>query len=415
MEVSACSGRVVSGYWPQPTDLELRYNARSQLVIHRQKIQSFPRNLLVVTSCMITIDQDSPVAQQARLRKHLKSMTASSASRRSPKDTSPASTAHFYGGSPPEPEDSNRAELQHLPGARPQAPIHEPPSESSLPRESVSSQVSCLEQVDIRQSTPSERVKRLNPGSEPPSLVGELRRRMQWQLSSPVVDPDAPQDATASIATSSSSTTKSRKRRWTLPPKVRLALSTSNRGVLIAVALIAVVVGFFVVALSWPGDDGSVESAPVTETAPKPTSASDTTIVVSVAGAVETPGVVEVPEGARVADAIEEAGGMLDDIDPGLLNLARVLNDGDLIAVEDAQESTDEEAGSEANGEPGAVNVNAADAGALVALNGVGPVLAERIVDYRDEHGSFQAIEDLLNVSGIGPAMLEKIRDDLLL
>lgn len=363
---------------------------------------------------MITIDQDSPVAQQARLRKHLKSMTASSASRRRPDDTSPASGAHFNDVSPLVTEGSNRTEPERPPDSDHQDSTHESPSDSSLPGESALSQVSCLEQIDIRQSTPSERVKRLNPGPEPQSLVGELRRRMQWQLSSPVAELDGSRDATSSKGTSTSSTAKARKRRWTLPPKVCLALSTSNRGVLIAVAMTAVVVGFFVVALSWPGDDSSVESASVTETAPEPT-ASDTTIVVSVAGAVETPGVVEVPEGARVADAIEEAGGMLEDTDPGLLNLARVLNDGDLIAVEDAHESSEKEVKSESDGEPGTVNVNAADAGSLVALNGVGPVLAERIVDYRDEHGSFQSIEDLLNVSGVGPAMLEKIRDDILL
>lgn len=358
---------------------------------------------------MKTIDQDSPSAHEARLRKHLETMTGSNQSDLNTDRSLSLPWQEESGWSTPNvftevtnsdfPADTERT-------------ARDSDGFSAADERAHDTRVSCVEQIDIREVRPGDRVSRLKTDSDPPGLRQELRKRMFRQLS----DADDVIEGTEQGSLKKTTSTTQRESRWKLLRSVQVALSKAHRGVLISVALIAVLVGFFLVSLSWPNSDDSVESTPITDSEPMADS-SDTTIVVSVAGAVENPGVVEVPEGSRVADAIEEAGGLLDETDPGLLNLARVLNDGDLIAVEDTKPDADgdDSVPTETNEGGGAVNVNAADPGTLVSLNGVGPVLAERIVDYREEHGSFQSVDDLLNVSGIGPAMLEKIRDEVVL
>lgn len=153
-------------------------------------------------------------------------------------------------------------------------------------------------------------------------------------------------------------------------------------------------------------------------------------VVVHVAGAVASPGVVTLDEGARVADAIDAAGGLAQEADPDQLNLARPLTDGEQVRVprvgEDASawQGTSGQAGASAGGggggqAPGAagpapsgtVNLNTADAAELETLPGIGPALAQRIIDYRTEHGAFTSVDELTSVSGIGSARLEALRD----
>jgi competence protein ComEA len=121
-------------------------------------------------------------------------------------------------------------------------------------------------------------------------------------------------------------------------------------------------------------------------------------IVVAVSGKVRNPGLVRLPAGARVADAIAAAGGVLPGTDTSSLNLARKVTDGELIAVgvPGAVEPT--------AGGGGLVNLNTATLAQLEALPGVGPVLAQRILDYREQHGGFRAVSELRNVTGIGDA-----------
>jgi competence protein ComEA len=195
----------------------------------------------------------------------------------------------------------------------------------------------------------------------------------------------------------------------------RFGLSHLNRWVLVIVALLVAAVGLAVTLLSWP-DSEPAATAPAV--APEAT-AETKTIVVSVAGAVNDPGIVELDAGARVADAIEAAGGLTEGADPGFLNLARVVADGDLVAVPDAAASSaaapvsgDDSGGA---GTGGLVNVNVASAAELDALNGIGPVLAERIIEYREANGSFQSLDELSEVSGIGTALLEQLREQVTL
>ncbi len=133
---------------------------------------------------------------------------------------------------------------------------------------------------------------------------------------------------------------------------------------------------------------------------------------VSVRGAVVAPGVYRLAPGSIVQDALEAAGGVLPEGDASRLNLAAPLSDGQevrvpLIAPSPAP-GTPQTATSSGSGK---INLNTATLEELESLPGVGPVLAQRIIEYRDQHGPFQSVDDLLNVDGIGPALLNKIRD----
>ena len=144
-------------------------------------------------------------------------------------------------------------------------------------------------------------------------------------------------------------------------------------------------------------------------------------MVVHVAGAVAAPGVVTLPAGSRVHDAIGAAGGGTSDADLNRLNLALVVEDGQKIHVPRQGEATppiSESAGAPgaaggAGGGPGSggakVNLNTAGAAELDTLPKVGPVLAQRIVDWRADHGPFKSVEELDAVDGVGPKMLEAL------
>lgn len=130
-------------------------------------------------------------------------------------------------------------------------------------------------------------------------------------------------------------------------------------------------------------------------------------LVVHVAGWVAHPGVVEVPMGSLVADAIAQAGGARAGAQIDSINLARKVAEGDRIEVPGPD---DEVVETSADGNQ-MISLNRSDATALQQLPGVGPVLADRIVAFREANGPFERVEDLLDVPGIGEAKLASIRD----
>jgi len=141
-------------------------------------------------------------------------------------------------------------------------------------------------------------------------------------------------------------------------------------------------------------------------------SAGGAPLIVDVAGWVHEPGVYQFAPGARVVDAVEQAGGARDGADLSLINLAAPLVDGQQILV--PKEGAVPVGGS-VGGVPGVggaplININTADATALESLNGIGESLAAAIIQYRTEHGPFTSVDQLDEVSGIGPATLEKLR-----
>ncbi len=142
--------------------------------------------------------------------------------------------------------------------------------------------------------------------------------------------------------------------------------------------------------------------------------------VVHVCGAVEAPGVYTLPEGSRVADAVKAAGGVRTDAAEAAVNLAREITDGEQIYIptieewEDGQASgSDASAKQGASGSDGKVDINHADAGQLTTLPGIGATRAADIIAYRDAHGSFGKIEDLMKVPGIKEGTYQKLKDHI--
>jgi comEA protein len=150
-----------------------------------------------------------------------------------------------------------------------------------------------------------------------------------------------------------------------------------------------------------------------------------TGLVVHVVGQVRTPGVVALPAGARVRDAVERAGGALPGADLSAVNLARPLVDGEQLRVPRPGEAvtapgapgaaapswgTPAGPGGAGGAGAGPVNLNTATQQVLEELPGVGPVLAERIIAWRDEHGGFTSVDELAEVSGIGEKMFAQLQ-----
>lgn len=135
------------------------------------------------------------------------------------------------------------------------------------------------------------------------------------------------------------------------------------------------------------------------------TSVTEAVVDVHVAGWVRSPGVVKLPEGSIVADAVEAAGGLRPGAVSHSLNLAAPLRAGDQVYV------SGPEGESQSPVDDGVIAVNRATASELEELPGVGPVLAERIVAYREANGPFQQVEDLLDIPGIGESKLASMRD----
>lgn len=142
----------------------------------------------------------------------------------------------------------------------------------------------------------------------------------------------------------------------------------------------------------------------------------DGVIVVEITGAVGTPGVYNVAADARLADVIVAAGGTRPDADLGAINLARRVQDEDELVIPShrstpvASVATSTAAPAKPISQPGQVNVNTASATELEILPGIGPVLAQRIVDDRTERGPFRSVDDLARVRGISPTMVDELR-----
>jgi competence protein ComEA len=141
-------------------------------------------------------------------------------------------------------------------------------------------------------------------------------------------------------------------------------------------------------------------------------------IKVHVAGAVAAPGLYEMENEARVADAINSAGGPLEGADLNRVNLAAKLSDGQQVVVprvgEAAVSAAPSDGGSGLAGAPGGkVNINTAAAAQLEQIDGVGPKTADKIIAYREEHGGFKSIEELMEVPGIGPSKFDSMKDQV--
>jgi competence protein ComEA len=175
-----------------------------------------------------------------------------------------------------------------------------------------------------------------------------------------------------------------------------------------ALAIIAILVVFISAAFISRGSSHEVVAAPKVAKI----SAPPQLVVVDVAGAVRKPGVYSLPLNARVNEAIKAAGGLKIGADPSDVNQARILNDGEQIYIPPATQSFTGSSRTTIR-KSGPVMINRATIKEFESLDGIGPVLAARIVTYRKVNGPFTAIEDLLKVPGIGPSTFAKFKAKL--
>ncbi len=163
--------------------------------------------------------------------------------------------------------------------------------------------------------------------------------------------------------------------------------------------------------------------------------AADSVIFVQICGAVEKPGVYAAPDGTRIYEFVEMAGGLSEDAAPDAVNQAQAAVDGDMVRIPTREQWEEEKSGyglirgqqtgdgiaesTDGNGGSGSgngttgdkVNINTADEAALCTLPGIGEAKAAAIIEYRDAHGSFQSVQDICNVAGIGEKLYQKIRE----
>lgn len=185
---------------------------------------------------------------------------------------------------------------------------------------------------------------------------------------------------------------------------------TRSRALLAAALLIA---ALFVGGRFFVGS-GTATVEPSSPVAGEIEAAAPARLVVHVVGAVRRPGLYRLLHGARIADAVRRAGGATRRADLSLVNLAAQVSDGAQVVVPrrvTVSAAPGGETGVGAASRGGQVHLNTATIEQLDELPGVGPVTAQKIVDYRQQHGAFSSVDDLDAIPGIGPARLEQLRE----
>jgi competence protein ComEA len=193
-----------------------------------------------------------------------------------------------------------------------------------------------------------------------------------------------------------------------------LPFELSRRRLLIAAGCLVLLVFLGSKLLARPQTDVGLAppAAPPTETA---TTAAP--VVVDVVGAVRRPGLYRLAQGTRIADAVARAGGATPKADLALINLAAPLADGEQVVVPRRGGAAPGAAGgASGSGAPGAapdgpVHLSTATLEQLDSLPGIGPVTAQKILDFRQKHGAFTSVDELDAVPGIGPARLDQLED----
>ncbi|MCD8151822.1 MAG: helix-hairpin-helix domain-containing protein [Clostridiales bacterium] len=153
------------------------------------------------------------------------------------------------------------------------------------------------------------------------------------------------------------------------------------------------------------------------EIAAEPEAESTGTVCVYICGAVAAPGVYELSSTDRIYRLVEMAGGLTQDADARSVNLAQTVEDGEMIYIPTVDEAAEEagtaETESSASSDDGRVNINTASVSELTALSGIGDAKAAAIVAYREEHGAFQSVEEIMQMSGIAQATYDRIKDEI--
>lgn len=152
------------------------------------------------------------------------------------------------------------------------------------------------------------------------------------------------------------------------------------------------------------------EPAVIQEIAPAITESATARLIINVAGKVKNPGVYQLPQGSRVVDAIEAAGKQLKGVDISDINLARILVDGEQILVGGSRIASGKAAPKKITAD-NPLDINRASIAQLDTLPGIGPVTAQRIIDYRTKVGRINTVDELKKISGLGGAKFEEIKN----
>ena len=206
-------------------------------------------------------------------------------------------------------------------------------------------------------------------------------------------------------------------------------LNQKQKKIILVIILVIALITYYYLYTKNNTEEINNENLEITNNETQEESKEEEKIVVHITGAVNKEGIVELQEGARIADAIEKAGGTKENADIKNINLATILEDGmkvhiptieetqannENINVEDnassqiATETTNITSNTKTQGK---ININTATQGELDTLPGIGPSTAAKIIDYRKENGKFKSIEEIKEVSGIGDAKYEKIKE----
>jgi competence protein ComEA len=181
-------------------------------------------------------------------------------------------------------------------------------------------------------------------------------------------------------------------------------------------ALVVVVVAWRHAAAHGGSPPDAVRVAPIVPAAraagsgSAPAASPSSALVVDVAGAVHRPGLVRLPKGARVADAIERAGGLTRHAERSGVNLAALVSDGEQVLVPARGAAVAAGGGASGSTPAGPVSLNSASAEQLDTLPGIGPVTAQKIISYRQQHGAFASVDGLDAIPGIGPARIAELQ-----
>lgn len=189
----------------------------------------------------------------------------------------------------------------------------------------------------------------------------------------------------------------------------------------IIIAIMLAVIGYYIINKTEKYDYSELEKISNTEEQEEEEKDEEEKIIIHIAGEVEEGGVIELEKGARISDAIEEAGGTTEEADLSNVNLAYSLSDGQKIKIPNINEENketivEEKAGEDIiiegnKSEEEKININKATQTEIETLPGIGPSTALKIINYRNEHGKFEKIEDIKNVSGIGDSKYENIKE----
>ena len=194
--------------------------------------------------------------------------------------------------------------------------------------------------------------------------------------------------------------------------------------VVVLIIIMCIVIGYYIISKTEKYDYSDIEkiSNIIEEDQEVDDNIIENKIVIHITGEVEEEGVIELEKGARISDAIEEAGGTTEEADLSNVNLAYSLSDGQKVKIPNINEKdeeiivVEEKAGDniiiEGNkSKEEKININKAAQTETETLPGIGPSTALKIITYRNEHGKFKNIEDIKNVSGIGDSKFENIKE----